>query len=82
MRRSTEYAIVVVFVFAYMSAFIAAYYFLGNDEGRLNIALTIISMAIMGVTMVLSVIFLQINRRDEIREYDEERRKRKEEGQS
>ena len=75
MRKSTEYAIVVVFVIVYTLAFVAAYHFFGNDEGRLYLSLSIISMSIMGVTMVLGVIFLQSNRKDEIREFDEQRRK-------
>ena len=78
MRKSTEYAIVAVFVILYVSVFIIAYHFLKDDEASFYFAMTMISMMIMGVTMVLSVIFLQSNRNDEIREHYEQRQKTKE----
>ena len=78
MRKSTEYAIVIVFVIMYTSAAVVAYFLFKDDESSFIFALSMISMAIMGVTMVLSVIFIQSNRNDEIRDYYEQRRKTEE----
>ena len=73
MRKNTEYAILVAFVISYMVAFMAAYLVFKDNPESMTISFCMIALAIMGITMVLSVIIIDSNRTDVIKEYDERR---------
>ncbi len=73
MKTSIKYLVATVLSISFIAAYVLVYVFMKDDETGLMMGLSMVSMAIIAITLFVSFLFLQPSSSERYQEYAEKR---------